>query len=695
MSSKAVGEIELELVPLRKDDLPFLCEVRHHRETLPYLHDQRVFSLDEVRRWYARDRPPWYVIWFRRTRVGYVRISDLDIPNLSIKVGADVHPSYRRQGIARAAYQVLLSQLKDHGWTRAWLEVLASNKPALNLYRALGFEESKELLPSGKGRQSIVMSIRIDQPKTGKNVKVVSVYLGPRRSPPRHTKDAVKLLGFLLEKEAEIDPGCQTDTLLVYNRIQGLDAAGITSDMRKGEDLLERSDGTATRRGVLRVLVRNNDGLSFGCYNHAFAEYSSDYDYWLFTEDDQIMVKDGYYSQAVEQLQANPKTGFIALVGVSRDPRYPPHAHGGVGVSRRDVLVRVRLANATHDNPKGTLPHHDASGYDQQIEKGEIRFTNSIARLGYRLENLNDRGICMSWGCGFRRTPLMTPWGNSPRSYGALGLRIISRIVLPELSEYENTNSDHPSVHITTGGAPDNLVQATYQDPNCEISSRAILLRRPGLAFFQLVGGRTIVVDRLVDSWSPLLRSQLLTDAMDLLLLQRGAHVIRGAALQREGRTTVILGESPQGRSAILRSFLQIDYQLVSDEFCLLKSSKGTDVLAQSTIPFWRLPETPAAEETHLETCTNFEPGLFPVERMILLDPKGPTTPRPLVGVEKFTALIESAYSPHLLMHTLAGQSFASDCLRIAEAVPIWTVGLPDPSSAAYLMHQIAEELAR
>ena len=34
---------------------------------------------------------------------------------------------------------------------------------------------------------------------------------------------------------------------------------------------LRQVDGTATRRGVVRLIERENLGLSFGAYNHAFA----------------------------------------------------------------------------------------------------------------------------------------------------------------------------------------------------------------------------------------------------------------------------------------------------------------------------------------------------------------------------------------------------------------------------------------
>src|SRR5260221_14672311 len=112
----------VRLRPLSESHLPFVAEVRHHPLTITCLHDQRVFSADEMREWFERSRPHWYVIERDGERVGYVRTSDHDNRNRSIKIGADVHPAHRRQGLATAAYRTLFELLAWEGWHRVWLE---------------------------------------------------------------------------------------------------------------------------------------------------------------------------------------------------------------------------------------------------------------------------------------------------------------------------------------------------------------------------------------------------------------------------------------------------------------------------------------------------------------------------------------------------------------------------------------------
>jgi len=330
-----------------------------------------------------------------------------------MKVGVDIHPNHRRKGYATLAYKRLFGLLVDQGLRKAWLEVLTNNHAAIHLYNKLGFVEerraSRAVLRSGVWRDSIVMSLAL-KPAQGRNAKVIALYLGERRAPPTTSQEAVRLLRWLLEKEKSTDPGCATDTLIVHNRCEPSENPQAMPWLQEGERLLAEADGQDTTRGTIKVVERENIGISFGAFNHGFAMWGEHYDYWLFTEDDQVMVRDGYFQRAIRQIEEDPRIGFVAIVGVSKNPRLPPHAHGGVGVAPQLVLNRVRAANPSRIHAEGHLPYHLAKGYRKHIALGEIRFTNAIQRLGYRLVDLEEQDVCVSWGRKGRRTPRMKPW---------------------------------------------------------------------------------------------------------------------------------------------------------------------------------------------------------------------------------------------------------------------------------------------
>lgn len=59
--------------------------------------------------------------------------------------GTGVTPEYRRKGISEALFDWMLPKLKRHGIHQYLLEVITTNEPAVNLYRKLGFRQTRKL----------------------------------------------------------------------------------------------------------------------------------------------------------------------------------------------------------------------------------------------------------------------------------------------------------------------------------------------------------------------------------------------------------------------------------------------------------------------------------------------------------------------------------------------------------------------
>ena len=60
--------------------------------------------------------------------------------------GTGVIPNYRRMGIGKSMFEFLLPKLREIGVEQMLLEVIINNTKAVNLYRKLGFLESRRLL---------------------------------------------------------------------------------------------------------------------------------------------------------------------------------------------------------------------------------------------------------------------------------------------------------------------------------------------------------------------------------------------------------------------------------------------------------------------------------------------------------------------------------------------------------------------
>lgn len=236
-------------------------------------------------------------------------------------------------------------------------------------------------------------------------VKVICTYFGDRRHLPQNSKQTLSMLKFWWETERELDNGVPLDVLVVINKLGSGDVCTAQAAALECDKLVVSLHGKHTRNGSVRVIERDNIGLSFGAYSDAFRSFANDYDYWFFTEDDGIIVNHHVVATAVRQLK-DPKVGFVATVGCSPTHYWPAHAHGGVGITRRDVLQAVCDANG------GKLPYWNTEqrGADGHEEKGEIVFTNSIHKLGYELRNLDGPPATVVWGQTVPRTELCLPW---------------------------------------------------------------------------------------------------------------------------------------------------------------------------------------------------------------------------------------------------------------------------------------------
>lgn len=79
----------------------------------------------------------WLVALEGETVAGYVGsqtvMGESDMMNIA------VHPDFRRQGIAEALVETLITELREQGSRCLTLEVRSSNDPAKQLYQKLGF----------------------------------------------------------------------------------------------------------------------------------------------------------------------------------------------------------------------------------------------------------------------------------------------------------------------------------------------------------------------------------------------------------------------------------------------------------------------------------------------------------------------------------------------------------------------------
>lgn len=164
------GEYRLRMLEL--SDLTFVKDLRLDESTSVNLGTFIFINDTMQKKWFDSlcVREDYKVFIFEKienevcTRLGYVRLSDIDRVNLSICVGGDISHDFRGQGLGKILYSLILS-LCFHEWNmnRVWLLVVEYNTIARSLYNSLGFiEEGKQrsaIFKNGSFHDYIMLSI--------------------------------------------------------------------------------------------------------------------------------------------------------------------------------------------------------------------------------------------------------------------------------------------------------------------------------------------------------------------------------------------------------------------------------------------------------------------------------------------------------------------------------------------------------
>lgn len=350
----------MNLRKLEKTDLPFLLEIRNDDSTRIHLENDSAFTLEECERWYDTLKSDWYIIEVDSLPVGYIRTNE------SGDIGVDIHMNYRRRGYATQAYIIFL---RDKKTANLW--VFENNKIAVRLYKKLGFEttDTHKVI---RNNNYIFMTY-----KKPRLCSVIALYTG-KRPVTGYSDYFTKWYGTQLVKcltgyHEHIDAGIDYDTVIICNRQSD-------SGLNEAETLLQSYNGKETKNGKFVIEFRQNKGISFGAYNHAYNKYKNDYDNFFFTEDDIIWSAKNWYKNLYyrwKELETDvPDLGFLCAKGIGANIHTGIHCHGGIGLTSKKILDLMMSAESEYFN-------WDGNDYNGNSVKGEIletRFTSRLVR---------------------------------------------------------------------------------------------------------------------------------------------------------------------------------------------------------------------------------------------------------------------------------------------------------------------------
>jgi hypothetical protein len=152
-------------------------------------------------------------------------------------------------------------------------------------------------------------------------------------------------------------------------------------------------------------------------------------------------------------------------------------------------------------------------------------------------------------------------------SYRISGLAVASQIELPGAIDAP-ANDDAPDITVRLQPVPLSLEGGVAGGPTWEMAGERVLLRVPRLARYLIEGGRHIGVELEPGATARDASVFLLGASFGILLHQRGAMVLHGAAVSRDGRALAICGASGAGKSTLATALCAAGFDFVADDIC-------------------------------------------------------------------------------------------------------------------------------
>ncbi|CCH54016.1 HPr kinase [Fibrisoma limi BUZ 3] len=289
--------------------------------------------------------------------------------------------------------------------------------------------------------------------------------------------------------------------------------------------------------------------------------------------------------------------------------------------------------------------------------------------------------------------------------YKAYGLIISSEIPLPPLVSIEPTTAD---VFIRRGSIPVGPTLVSTKAYRAGLNARfaqegtgRLLLEWAPIISFLAINGEELIVDTNYSDEDTVALFTL-SEAIGLLLFQRGYFLLHGSAVQVNGKGVVFVGVPGAGKSTTVAAFAQKECKVISDDMVCIqinKQEKPSLIPAFSQIKVWENSvdglQLPKERLTNVREGVNkfswhnsafFEEDIVPLAQVFVLMPSSDSNaaiePVPMSQVP--VELIGYFPLPDSLLNGLWLKEFFEKSVAVAQSVPTAKLSRPPNFSTLY-----------
>ena len=291
--------------------------------------------------------------------------------------------------------------------------------------------------------------------------------------------------------------------------------------------------------------------------------------------------------------------------------------------------------------------------------------------------------------------------------YQAYGLNIRSELKLPELIT-GGTGQDL-SIEIGKLNLPDNLERTKIKRQNIELlyggSAKAAYLRWQGIATLCARGSNTLIVDR---DFKQINRQRLnlyiLSEALGLILYQRGLFLLHASAIKIGDRAVVFAGMPGAGKSTTAAAFARAGHTVLADDLVAIDLSDSGQPLVYPAFPqlkiwaatakglgydFSSLPKLfPRSHKRVIRDRDGFSLQPLPLSAIYFLESAEDLKLELIQDTKAFMLLARFFPLPSSILQASELETHFRQCMQLINRVELWKIS--NPQTFATLNNLIA-----
>ncbi|MCC5636918.1 hypothetical protein LC593_13820 [Nostoc sp. CHAB 5844] len=279
--------------------------------------------------------------------------------------------------------------------------------------------------------------------------------------------------------------------------------------------------------------------------------------------------------------------------------------------------------------------------------------------------------------------------------YKAYDLNIRSDFPLHELLQGENKTD----IYIEKGKLnPPYLEPTSIQRQGIEAlfsgNTQEAYIKWPGVATLLAKNGTTLIVDSDSDEIDPqLLNLYILSEALGLILYQRGLFLIHASAVKIGEQVVIFAGCPGAGKSTTAAAFAQCGYTVLGDDMVAISLNSTGKAMVYPAFPQIKIwpatvqglgykqsslsPLFSGSRKRIIQNKEKFPDKAFSLAHIFIIEEGVEFKITKMLGTEAFLALARFFPLPSGLLEGVALEQHFKQCIQLANQFDIWKLENP------------------